>query len=613
VRTDEESGERTEEFVHAPIYRIDLLERDVSASDPALIADHGKRESCGTQPIELRLCIRNGLDAIRIAVERHVDDDRLVTIEEHCFYREGHHARFHKQNEDPVRRTRDLSATTVDASLMSAFTLVGFALRVPLLSRALWSAEGSTYNVIDVHSLEDVLRRVWATELTPPFYYLIEFLWTRFAGTSEAAMRAPSLLFSVATIPVMYLLGRRVAGLTGAIVCAVCATVAPLAVELGAEARVYALATFLAALFLYAYASLLANPPRRVPWLCLLTVSGALLVVTYTTGVIVVGIVATSTILRAALLRDRASWALAASSIVAAAAFFATLPFTLHFQAIWRGCCTQYPPLRARIDDHLNSLSIFGVMQPQTNALLEVAVLGWLVTAPYRKRDLVDVLIAVSVCIVGFGIGAGIAKDLPVGRHLLVYAPAFWLLPALLCIRIVRWLRRVPRMRWIVAIPVAYVLISSLAFYPRTYRSLVRPVSEVRDAIAALAPFHCAPLLVVAAPDYLGPTLYYYLPRDPSVVLRGITTWKDPQFYPFHPRPWYEPDFTNAQAARIERLARSRHALIALFADPHPLDYNGVPFSRVRNVVALLRRRNPVIFQRLFPGTRESVDLIVMR
>jgi hypothetical protein len=497
--------------------------------------------------------------------------------------------------------------------LALAFTIVGFALRVPLLSRALWSAEGSTYNVIDVGSFGAVLDRVWATELTPPFYYLLEYLWTRIAGTSEIALRVPSLLFSVGTIPVMFALGRRVAGLTGAVVCAACAALSPLAIEMGAEARAYALATFFAAVFLYAFAALLTEPRRPLVLQATVAISGSLLVVTFATGLVIAGIVAIWAIARAAIRRDRMSAATAGFALVPCACALITLPFMMHFESIWHGCCAQNPGLSTRIDDHLNSLSIFGVMQSQLNTLIEIGVAVWLIGLPFRRRDRLDELTGATLAIVVVGIALSIAKDLPVGRHLLVYAPAYWLMLGMLSARFADWLRRPGRLRWLVLAPVAYVLVGALISYHRAYDAISRPVSGVRDAVTALAPFRRSSLLVIAAPDYLGPTLNYYLPADSSIVLRGITTWEAPQFYPFHAQPWYVPHFAEVEAERVERLARLRHALVAVFADPHPLDYNGVPFSRVQGVVARLRQDNDVIFERVYPGTRESVDLMVLR
>jgi Dolichyl-phosphate-mannose-protein mannosyltransferase len=151
-------------------------------------------------------------------------------------------------------------------SLATAFMLGGLALRLPLLGRSIWRDEGSTYAVVAVPSLHALLSHVWTTEMTPPLYYLIEYGWTHLAGVAETAMRTPSLLFGLATIVIMYALGRRVAGMTGAIAGAFCAAFSPLAIELDVEARAYAFALLLSAVFLYSYAVCVTSVRARRGW-----------------------------------------------------------------------------------------------------------------------------------------------------------------------------------------------------------------------------------------------------------------------------------------------------------------------------------------------------------
>ena len=83
VRTDEKPRERSEQFVDAPVDRIDLLHRDESAPHAALIAHHRQLQTGRAQPVEQRARAGQHFDLFRIAVERNVDDQRLVAIEEH--------------------------------------------------------------------------------------------------------------------------------------------------------------------------------------------------------------------------------------------------------------------------------------------------------------------------------------------------------------------------------------------------------------------------------------------------------------------------------------------------------------------------------------------------
>ena len=501
----------------------------------------------------------------------------------------------------------------VDALLVTAFALVGLALRLPLLGRSLWRDEGSTYAVVAVPSLHALLSHVWTTEMTPPLYYLIEHWWTHVAGVTEAAMRAPSLLCGVATIVVMYALGRRVAGTTGAIACALCATFSPLAIELDVEARAYAFALVLSAIVLYSYAVCVTSAPARRRWYVALFVAGVMLTATFTTGYVVLAVIAAAAVATAAVRRNRESARLALTAIATLLVALAFIPYVLHYAANWRGCCVQSPDLNLRIDRNLEAFSPFGIMYDQLNTALKIAVALWIVTLPFRRRDVVDGLIATTTAIVALGIAANIVENISPERHLLVYASAAWLLMALFSARFVAWLGRKRSLRWVVTLPLAYGLFCALLHYPKGYLTGTEAPSDVRDAVAALAPFRDHALLVVAAPDYLGATLNYYLRSAPGVTLRGIATWENPQFYKYDLAPWYAKNFTRNEVDRVERLARKQDALIVLVDRPRANTFNGVPFAKALSVVAPLKRENQILYERSFPSLREAVDVTVLQ
>lgn len=92
----------------------------------------------------------------------------------------------------------------------------------------------------------------------PPLYYLLLHLWMSL-GQDEVTVRALSALCGTLTIPVMYLLGRRLmdngVGLLGALILAV----SPFHVRFAQEARMYTLLTLNASLALYALTRLLTD------------------------------------------------------------------------------------------------------------------------------------------------------------------------------------------------------------------------------------------------------------------------------------------------------------------------------------------------------------------
>lgn len=94
----------------------------------------------------------------------------------------------------------------------------------------------------------------------PPLYYALLHLWTCLAGDSEAALRALSALCGVLTIPVLYLLGRRLADERVGLAAALLLAAAPFHVRFAQEARMYTLLTLNVSLALYALARLWTDP-----------------------------------------------------------------------------------------------------------------------------------------------------------------------------------------------------------------------------------------------------------------------------------------------------------------------------------------------------------------
>ena len=83
VRTHEEPVERPEQLLDAPIDRLDLVEGEQSAPDPALVRDDREHDAGGTQPIEGGAGGRHRLDARGVPVVGDVADQRPVAIEQH--------------------------------------------------------------------------------------------------------------------------------------------------------------------------------------------------------------------------------------------------------------------------------------------------------------------------------------------------------------------------------------------------------------------------------------------------------------------------------------------------------------------------------------------------
>ncbi len=170
--------------------------------------------------------------------------------------------------------------------------LLAFALRVYRLGApAIWWDESlSLYRAgRDLGTLLSntiLIQNVVTVDTLPPLYFvLLHFLVAAF-GTSEFALRYLSVMANVATVPLLYVLGRRLlsplpapqgqAGAGVGLAAASLAAVAPFYVWYAQEARPYALVLFLSALAVYALMRAFAGGrPVARGWLWVYILSAA--------------------------------------------------------------------------------------------------------------------------------------------------------------------------------------------------------------------------------------------------------------------------------------------------------------------------------------------------
>jgi 4-amino-4-deoxy-L-arabinose transferase-like glycosyltransferase len=93
-----------------------------------------------------------------------------------------------------------------------------------------------------------VVRAVRLSDTSPPLYYLALAAVIRLAGTSDLALHSLSVIWSLATLPLIWLIGRRVATPRAALFACVLFAVTPASLYYALEARMYAMLWFEAAL-----------------------------------------------------------------------------------------------------------------------------------------------------------------------------------------------------------------------------------------------------------------------------------------------------------------------------------------------------------------------------
>jgi mannosyltransferase len=149
--------------------------------------------------------------------------------------------------------------------LVLILTMVGGFLRVLLLGvKGMWLDEAFSVWMAN-HSILEMLQ--WAARIDqhPPLYYLLLHYWIAIEGDTPYYARLLSVLFGTATIPVIYLIGKRLSGMIVGLAAAVFLTVSPFNIAYAQETRMYTLLTFNAAVAIYALARLLTDPRAARP------------------------------------------------------------------------------------------------------------------------------------------------------------------------------------------------------------------------------------------------------------------------------------------------------------------------------------------------------------
>jgi mannosyltransferase len=172
------------------------------------------------------------------------------------------------------------SSTLPDWWPLVALTLLAAALRLSTLDlQSFWYDEAFTPVHVLHASLWATLRSVVHSENTPPLWYVIAWADARVLGTGAFALRLPSALAGIATVPVAWALGREIATRRAAFVCAALVAVNPLFVWYSQEARAYGLFVLTGALATLCFLRALSDPsPRRMAAFAL---TGALALLTH--------------------------------------------------------------------------------------------------------------------------------------------------------------------------------------------------------------------------------------------------------------------------------------------------------------------------------------------
>jgi mannosyltransferase len=171
-----------------------------------------------------------------------------------------------------------------DCKTDATFWLLAPAIALAILTRLYFATrleiglDDATSADIAALPLFAVLRFVVWNEPTMGFYYLLLHFWVRVVGSTPFALRTSSILFSVATVPAIYLLGCRLfnrpTGVGAAFILAANAT----AVEYAQQIKSYSLVILLVTVSSFLFVGLIEQPQAKVRNYWLFAVSGGLAV-----------------------------------------------------------------------------------------------------------------------------------------------------------------------------------------------------------------------------------------------------------------------------------------------------------------------------------------------
>ncbi len=485
----------------------------------------------------------------------------------------------------------------------------------------MWRDEGTTYVHAGQHSIAAVLQSVLKGELSPPLYFLVEHFWVQFAGTSEFSLRLPSLFATAAAVGLLYDTARRVCGRVAGYATAACAFMTPLWLFVGTEARPYAMTMLLATLVLWLVALLVdeRRDAARTAVALAVTVS-ALCWTHYTAWPVVVALVLASPVIGFGKpSRQKVSYLIA---VLAGGA--TTMSLIREFIFAARGSLNIEPdPIGAdlfhRIDARFVWFNPLVIAEPVFVAIFFVGTAIWLLRVArfWRTAGLTTETQLLIVCfsIVICGVSASVIRSAPTYHHLAAYAPAAWLILGIFYARTAAWLgawsdlRKLSLSRRVALTTLCATTMLTLFTFPLTYLYARAPRSGSLPLVRELRLLAGHNVMLISAPDAVSPSLKYYLDADPTARLQGIPTWSQPWYYGYV----REVDASQKQVLR-DRIDGEikRCTAIAFAVDWNWKSFNGISYDVVHDIVSEESRLHGVAFHKAYPGTIETMDLVVL-
>lgn len=141
--------------------------------------------------------------------------------------------------------------------------IIGILLRFITINQSLWLDEAINVVAAKQYDFFYYVTQYPIGDFHPPGYFALLWLWIKFFGDSEIAVRLPSLIFGVLTIYLTFLIGKNFFNKKIGYIAAFFMAISPLHVYYSQEARMYSFACFAVSLSFYFLFKLLKFNNRR--------------------------------------------------------------------------------------------------------------------------------------------------------------------------------------------------------------------------------------------------------------------------------------------------------------------------------------------------------------
>ncbi len=125
------------------------------------------------------------------------------------------------------------------------------------------SGESLWLDELDTLRHMDRFPSIFEVENKPFFYYFCVFFWTKLFGTSDFALRFPSVIFGVGSVPMIFIVGRLLFGNKVALISSLLLCISEFHVFYSRMAIVYSLFVFLTLASVYFFLLFLKKPSAR--------------------------------------------------------------------------------------------------------------------------------------------------------------------------------------------------------------------------------------------------------------------------------------------------------------------------------------------------------------